>query len=154
MRDRITAKPTNPPNRLLKLTYWAFLASLLLLSQYGPNVALPFSVGLIATTVFALIFWLVDRCRRRVPAPIMPTPEERLIMLGVSGVLLVFAVAIVSRTSTYPVRTLGAIALIVLPLPAGLLSRLYQQSRYHARPDGSQLLRPKRSAAKSSAPHR
>ena len=126
VRDRITAKPTNLTNRLMRLTHWALLASLLLLSQYGTNVALTFSVGLIATTVFALIFWLVDRCRRRVP-----TPKERLTMLAASGALLIFAIGIVSRSGVHPGRTLGAIALIVLPLPAGLLCRLYQQGRYH-----------------------
>ena len=131
VRDRITAKPTTPPNRLLRLTHWAFLSGLLLLSQYGTNVVLTFSVGLIATTIFALIFWLVDRCRRRVPTPIMPTSEERLTMVIASGTLLIFAIGIVSRSSPYPARTLGAIALIVLPLPAALLLRLYQQGRYH-----------------------
>ncbi len=131
VRDRVTANPTNPTNRLLRLAHWAFLSSLLLLSQYGTNVALTFSVGLIATTVFALIFWLVDRCRRRVPTPIMPTSEERLTMLVASTTLLIFAISLISRSSPDPARTLGAIALIVLPLPTGLLFRLYQQGRYH-----------------------
>ena len=131
VRDRITTKPASPINRLLRLAHWVFLSSLLLLSQYGTNVALTFSVGLIATTVFALVFWLTDRCRKRTPAPILPTQTETLTMLLASSALLIFAVSAISRSSTTPLRTLSAIALIVIPIPAGLLSRLYQQGRYH-----------------------
>lgn len=131
VRDRVTTKPTRLYNRLARLARWMLLASLLLLSQYGTNVTLTFSVGLIATTVFALAFWLVDRVRRRVPAPIMPAQEELLTMLIASGGLLLLAVGGVSRSGTSPGQTLGAIALIVIPIPAILLVKLYQQGRYH-----------------------
>ena len=52
-------------------------------------------------------------------------------MLLVSSALLIFAVSAIGRSSTAPIQTLGAIALIVVPIPAGLLFRLYQQGRYH-----------------------
>ena len=131
VRDRITTKPASPLSRLLRLAHWVFLAGLLLLSQYGTNVTLTFSVGLIATTAFAFMFWLVDRARRRVPVPIMPSRAEATAMLLAGGALLALAAGVVSRSGTYPLRTLGAIAFVVVPVPAGLLLRLYQQGRYH-----------------------
>ena len=131
VRDRITTQPASPINRLLRLAHWALLASLLLLSQYGTNVALTFSVGLLATTLFALMFWGVDRYRRWVPTPILPGRGEVLTMLFSGGGLMAFAGIVVGRSSEYPGRTLGAIALIVLPIPGLLLFRLYQQGRYH-----------------------
>ena len=131
VRDRVTTQPASVFNRLLRFAYWILLAGLLLLSQYGTNVTLTFGVGLIATTIFALVFWLVDRARRRLPVPILPGPEEKVAMLLAGGSLLTFSVGVVGRSSAYPGRTLGAIALIVLPVPAGLLLRLYQQGRYH-----------------------
>ena len=131
VRDRITTRPASPLNRLLRLTHWVLLAALLLLSQYGTNVALIFSVGGIATTVFALVFWGLDRYRRLVPTPIVPERWEVLTMAISGGSLLLIASGIIGRSSEFPMRTLGAIALIVLPIPGLLSLRLYQQGRYH-----------------------
>ena len=131
VRDRITTRPASLLNRAQRLAHWALLASLLLLSQYGTNVALTFSVGGMATTVFALFFWGLDRYRRRVPTPIVPERWEVLTMAISGGSLLAFTGGVIGRSSEFPVRTLGAIALIVLPIPGLLLLRLYQQGRYH-----------------------
>lgn len=137
VRDRVTTKSASVLSRLVRLGRWVLLAGLLLLSQYGTNVTLAFGVGLMAMTVFAVAFWLVDRVRRWVPVPILPERKEVLTVLLVAGGLLAVAIAGVVRSSEMPGRALGAIALVVFPVPVGLLLRLYQQGRYHDLMDSS-----------------
>ncbi|MGC1305839.1 MAG: pentapeptide repeat-containing protein [Phormidesmis sp.] len=131
VRDRITVKSTNLFNRGQRLLCWLLLAGLLLLSQYGTNVGLTFSVGAMATVLFALLFWIVDRYRRRVPTPLVPGREETIVMAAGSGGLFLLALSVLSQSSEYPLRTLVAVGVVVLLVPVGLLVRLYQQGRYH-----------------------
>ncbi|HEY9830474.1 MAG TPA: pentapeptide repeat-containing protein [Stenomitos sp.] len=107
------------------------LSLLLLLSRYGTSFWLVFGVGLVAIAYFGLLFWLVDRFRRRHPQPIVPTVFETPWMLGSYGVLTFAGVTAIFRTSDRPWLTLSCLGVVVLPVPMLLLWRLYQQGRYH-----------------------
>ncbi|MEM6449127.1 MAG: pentapeptide repeat-containing protein [Cyanobacteria bacterium P01_D01_bin.105] len=106
------------------------LSGLLLLSDYGTNVTLVFSVGVMATTLFGLMFWLVDRYRRRVPAAIVPAQGETIWVLLGGSVSLAIAAGLLSQCQ-HPFPTLMAVSTVTLPLPGLLIVRLYQQGRYH-----------------------
>ncbi|MEL6471529.1 MAG: pentapeptide repeat-containing protein [Cyanobacteria bacterium J06623_4] len=140
VRDRIIVSPTHPFDRLQQLIHWLALASLLLLSHYGTNVGLVFSVGLLATTAFAIMYWLVDRYRRRQPTPIVPTRDETVAVLLGSAALLTLSFGLLSQSSEHMGRTLAAVGLLVLPVPAALIGTLYQQGRYHDLMDRSYLV--------------
>ncbi|HEY9607863.1 pentapeptide repeat-containing protein [Allocoleopsis sp.] len=107
------------------------LSLLLLLSRYGTSFWLIFGVGLVAIAYFGLLFWLVDRFRRRHPQPIVPTVFETPWMLGSYGVLTFAGVTAIFRTSDRPWLTLACLGVVILPIPMLLLWRLYQQGRYH-----------------------
>lgn len=107
------------------------LSLLLLLSRYGTSFWLVFGVGLVAIAYFGLLFWLVDRFRRRHPQPIVPTVFETPWMLGSYGVLTFAGVTAIFRTSDRPWLTLSCLGMVILPVPMLLLWRLYQQGRYH-----------------------
>ena len=109
---------------------WLLLSGLLLLSDYGTNVSLVFSVGVIATTLFGLMFWLVDRYRRRVPTPLVPSREETVAVALGSGSSIVIALSLLI-SCPHPLRTIAAVVAITLPIPTLILFKLYQQGRYH-----------------------
>ena len=131
IRDRITTRLTNPISRLQRLLQWTMLACLLQLSSYGTNVGLIFSVGIASVTLFALMFWLVDRFRRLTPTPIVPGRSESLVMGIGGGTLLAIALSLMLQTSQQPIATLATVGILILPVPSILLVRLYQQGRYH-----------------------
>ncbi len=137
VRDRITVQSANVLGRLGRLIHWLLLAGLLLLSNYGTNAGLIFSVGMVATTLFGLIFWLVDRYRRLLPTPLVPGRDEAIYTLLSGGASLAVAIGVLSSCSNYPVRTLVAVGVVVLPIPVGIMARLYQQGRYHDLMDSS-----------------
>ena len=101
------------------------------MSHYGTSVGLIFSVGLIATTLYAVLFWWVDRYRRQVPSPIVPARTESLTVLSLGAIALAVALSLLSQSSPEPARTLVAVGCVALPVPALLTARLYQQGRYH-----------------------
>ena len=107
------------------------LSLLLLLSRYGTSFWLVFGVGLVAIAYFGLLFWLVDRFRRRHPQPIVPTVFETPWMFGSYGVLTFAGVTAIFRTSDRPWLTLACLGVVILPVPMLLLWRVYQQGRYH-----------------------
>jgi uncharacterized protein YjbI with pentapeptide repeats len=152
VRDRITVKNTTVLSRLQWLVYWLLLAGLLLSSSYGTNAGLAFSVGLVATTLFGLIFWLIDRYRQQlalpsvlavssavpVPtvssapsAPAAPSREEALYTLLGGGASLAVSISVLSGCSDYPLRTLVALSTVLLPVPLAIMLKLYQQGRSH-----------------------
>lgn len=121
----------SPLGWILDGLYWLGLSLLLLLSRYGTSFWLVFGVGMVAIAYFGLLFWLVDRFRRRHPQPIIPTAFETPWMLC-SYVVLTFAgVTAIFRTSDQPWLTLACLGGVILPVPMLLLWRLYQQGRYH-----------------------
>jgi uncharacterized protein YjbI with pentapeptide repeats len=121
----------SPLSWLLEGLYWLGLSLLLLLSRYGTSFWLVLGVGMVAIAYFGLLFWLVDRFRRRNPQPIVPTAFEMPWMFG-SYIILTFAGTIaIFRTSDQPWLTLACLGGVILPAPMLLLWRLYQQGRYH-----------------------
>ncbi|WGV26002.1 pentapeptide repeat-containing protein [Halotia branconii] len=132
MRDRLVfAEPLSIGSWLLQAWNWLASSVLLLLSGYGTDFWLVFGVGGLAIAYFGLLFWLVDRYRRLHPKPIIPTYYETVAMLVSFGYLTSFSLLAIFRSSAQPWLTLGCLLTIIVPLPIGLLCRLYQQGRYH-----------------------
>jgi len=141
VRDRIIAQPPLSWGVRLQLAgRWALLATLLLLSQYGTSVGLTLGVGLVAVALSSLLFWWVDRYRRRVPTPIAPPRTEISWMLGSFVGLFGLGNLIVLRLGESLVWALGAIALLVLPIPLLLTNILYLRGRFHDQLDTSYLV--------------
>jgi Pentapeptide repeats (9 copies) len=121
----------SPLGWILESLYWVGLSFLLLLSGYGTSFWLVFGVGMVTIAYFGLLFWLVDRFRRRIPQPIVPTGLEVSWMLS-SYTLLTFAgVIAIFCSSEQAWLTLTCLGAVILPLPTLLLSRIYRQGRYH-----------------------
>jgi hypothetical protein len=134
LHHRLTASNLNtisPVSWVKDALSWVGLGLLLLLSKYGTSFGLVFSVGMIAIACFGLLFWLIDRWRRRYPQPILPTYLETTYMIGSFAVVTFGGVVAIFRTSDRPWLTLLCLGGILLPVPLMLLVRLYQQGRYH-----------------------
>ncbi|HAJ58867.1 MAG TPA: low-complexity protein [Cyanobacteria bacterium UBA8543] len=116
---------------ILEGFYWLGLSLLLLLSRYGTSFWLVFGVGMVAIAYFGLLFWLVDRFRRRHPQLIVPSSFEMPWMLGSYGILTCAGVTAIFRTSDQPWLTLACLGGVILPVPMLLLWRLYKEGRYH-----------------------
>jgi hypothetical protein len=110
---------------------WLSLSLLLLLSGYGTNFWLVIGVGLIAIALFGLLFWFVDRFRRLLPIPIIPTIYETTWMLTSFSLLTLFGLFTIFQTTEQPWLTLACLCLIIFPLPVTLFFQLYQKGRYH-----------------------
>ncbi len=141
MRDRIVAAPPRTPvswsGDALKLLS---LSVLLLLTRYGTSAGLALGVGLVAIAYFAVVFWVVDRLRRLTPQPIVPPREESFWMAGGVGTLLIFGLTAVFRSADQPWLTLLCLSVIIIPIPAALLTVLYLQGRFHDRMEESYLV--------------
>ena len=124
-------KTSSPLGWILEGLYWVGLSLLLLLSRYGTSFWLVFGVGMAAIAYFGLLFWLVDRFRRRIPQPIIPTAFEIPWMLGSYSLLTFAGVTAIFRTSDQPWLTLACLGGVILPMPTLLLWQLYRQGRYH-----------------------
>ncbi|MBP5975518.1 pentapeptide repeat-containing protein [Brasilonema sp. CT11] len=127
----IVDEPLSPFNWLLQARNWLMLSLLLLLSGYGTDFWLVIGVGLIAIAYFGFLFWLIDRFRRLLPAPILPTSYETFWMLSSFSLLSLFGILAIFWSGEQPCLTLGCLFVIIVPLPITLLFRLYQQGRYH-----------------------
>lgn len=138
VRERVTAaEPASLLGWLLDCLRWLGLNLLLLLSRDGTSSWLIFGVGLVAIAYFGLLFWFVDRWRRRYPKPILPQSSETVWMLSSFVVLNGLGLAAIFRTSDRPWLTLACLALVTIPLPGILLLVLLQQGRYHGLMDVS-----------------
>lgn len=136
VRDRIIASdPTSPGrevwNRITTGLSWIGIGSLILLSRYGTNNWLVFGVGLVAGAYFGVLFWLVDRWRRILPTPVLPTTQESIWVMSGYSFLTLAGFSSIFRNSDYPLLTLTTVAAIVIPVSIGLLVALYGQGRYH-----------------------
>ena len=126
-----------PLNRVFRfgwgedVSHWLGLNLLLLLSDYGTNFSLVLSAGIVAIAYFGLLFWLIDRARRRIPKPILPTTYEVWWVLSSFFILTLSGVTGIFQTAHQPWLTLACISVILIPVPLLLLARLYQQGRYH-----------------------
>ncbi|MBU7585135.1 MAG: pentapeptide repeat-containing protein [Nostoc sp. TH1S01] len=132
LSDRLSfGEPLAVGGWILQAWSWLALSLLLLLSGYGTNFWLAFGVGGVAIAYFGLLFWLVDRCRRLHPIPIVPTCYETVsILLGFSCIEF-FSLLAIFRNAEQPWLTLGCLFMIIIPVPITLIIRLYQQGRYH-----------------------
>lgn len=132
VRDRaIAGDPLSPLSWLLTALHWLGLSLLLLLSRYGTSFWLIFGVGLVAIAYFSLLFWLVDRVRRWHPRPIVPQLSETISFLVSFSSLSIAGMTAIFRTAEQPWLTLSCLALVMVPVPALLLSILYWRGRYH-----------------------
>ena len=132
VRDRIlTRKPSSIGARLQLALGCLWLSGLIILSHYGTSFGLIFSTGVIEIALFAVIFWFVDRSRRRLPHPILPTRAEALWM-GVScAITLGIGLSALLRFADYPLWSLLWLGLLTFPVPALLVGKLLQEGRYH-----------------------
>ncbi|MEQ8754752.1 MAG: pentapeptide repeat-containing protein [Coleofasciculus sp. G1-WW12-02] len=124
--------PVRSRHWLIDALHWAGLSLLLLLSADGTSFGLVFGMGMIAIAYFGLLFWFLDRWRRRYPKPILPTSLETLYMVGSGAAATVGGAIAIFQTSEQPWLTLLCLAGILLPIPLLLVWRLYRQGRYHA----------------------
>ncbi|MGB5593154.1 MAG: pentapeptide repeat-containing protein [Crocosphaera sp.] len=117
-------------NYLETIGYWLFLNLLLLLSQYGTNVSLLLGIGLIVIGYFGLLFWLVDRWRRKLPTPMIPSRYDTICMCSSGLSLLAIGTIEIFNSAEYPLITLVCLSVIVIPIPLSLVSWIYEQVRY------------------------
>jgi Pentapeptide repeats (9 copies) len=142
VRDRLIAVDPLPPlletlNRLATGFSWLSLSIILLLSRDGTSFWLIFGVGLITVANFSVMFWFVDRWRRRYPQPILPTWEEFIWVLALATVLILGGVTAIFRMGDRPWMTLVCLAIVIIPLPLLFLLLIYRQGRYHPLIDSS-----------------
>ena len=141
VRDRIIARaPISLIQRFQILLQWLVLAVLLLISHYGTSMGLTVGVGIVTVALSSLLFWWVDRYRRRLPTPIMPPWGEVVCMLSSFAGLMTLGTLIVLRFGDAPLMTGGAIALFMIPVPIGLTTILYRRGRFHDELDTSYLV--------------
>jgi uncharacterized protein YjbI with pentapeptide repeats len=132
VRDRLTVgHAASPFGWLLDGAKWLGLTLLLVLTRYGTSFWLVLGVGLIAIAHFGVLFWLVDRFRRLRPKAIVPTLPETLWTGGGFSFLTLAGLAAIFRVNETPWQTLAYLALILVPVPLGLLLLIYGRGRYH-----------------------
>ncbi len=127
VRDRLLAWGS----RAVLAMRWLGLAGLIVLSRYGTSVGLVFGVGLMVIPLFALMFWFVDRYRRRAPNPIVPPLAEGLWLAGGGAVLFLLGLSDLLRTADYLLLTLMSVGVLTLPVPLILIGLLLKRGRYH-----------------------
>ncbi|MEB3310584.1 MAG: pentapeptide repeat-containing protein [Snowella sp.] len=118
-------------NWIAQFNDWLMLNGLLLFSNYGTNVKLVLGVGIITVAYFGAIFWLLDRVRRWHPFPILPDQQETIYLSSSFIGLMIVGLTNIFTSTTTPYLTLLALVLLLIPVPAFLIGRLYYQGRYH-----------------------
>jgi uncharacterized protein YjbI with pentapeptide repeats len=132
VRDRIFARTRFSLTQRFSLGLrWLWLEGLVVLSRYGTSFGLTFGLGLVAIPTFALMFWLVDRYRRRRAPPILPPLGEGLWLTGACSLLLGLGLNTLLRAADYPLVTLGCLLGLLVPVPAVLIGLMIGQGRYH-----------------------
>ncbi len=114
-----------------KVGHWLLLNLLLLLSQYGTNFSLLLGIGLICIGYFGVLFWLLDRWRRRYPKPIIPNVYDTICMVSSGVSLLSIGTLEIFNSAEYPLITLLCLSILLIPIPLSLVSLIYEQGRYH-----------------------
>lgn len=128
---------TTPIRQILPLNWFKdvvdflSLSLLLLLSNYGTDFNLVLGVGIVTTSYFGLLFWLIDRWRRRYPSPILPSRYETIAMGSSFLILTSLGIINIIQASDSPWISLSCLALILLPFPLVLVIILYRKGRYH-----------------------
>jgi hypothetical protein len=80
---------------------------------------------------FSVLFWVVDRIRRRYPKPILPTITEAIWVMSFAIGLILLGLIAVFQTADRPWITLGCWSIVTVPIPLVLLGLLYRKGRYH-----------------------
>lgn len=125
---------------LKNFVYWIFLNILLLLSNYGTNSNLVFSVGIIIIVYFGFLFWLLDCWRRRYPTPILPSRYDIICMVNSYLILTFIGLSGIFQSSRHPWISLGCLSFILFPIPLALIFLIYQNGRFHDLMDTSYLV--------------
>ncbi|MGG6266013.1 pentapeptide repeat-containing protein [Leptolyngbya sp. AN03gr2] len=136
VRDRVIASDPLPTAlniwRKLSIAFqWISLSLLLLLSRNGTSFWLIFGIGVVTVSYFSVLFWIVDRVRRRLPKPILPTVSELISTLSFATVLFLVGLTAVIQSADRPLITLLWLSIVVIPVPLILIGLLYRQGRYH-----------------------
>ncbi len=142
-REQLKAKQIS--DRLLKTSWrkvftwgwihvipqWLMLNLLLILGDYGTNINLFFTLGIIIISFFSFLFWLIDRYRPNISAPIIPSGYEIMVMSSSYLLFTLLSVINILLTTSRPFLTIIGIAAILLPLPILITSLIYKKGRYH-----------------------
>lgn len=142
-REKLRAKQLN--DRLTKISWqkiftwswislipqWLSLNLLLLLGNYGTNVNLLFSIGIIIISFFSLLFWLIDRYRPNISQPVIPSRYEAMVMTGTYMGMTSLSMLNIFVTTDQPWLTLLGVATILLPIPILITILIYERGRYH-----------------------
>ena len=110
---------------------WLGLNLLLLLCDYGTNINLIFTIGIITITLFSFLFWLIDRYRPNITQPIIPQRYEIIVMVFSYITINLLAIINIFFASDRPWLTLTAISIVLLPIPVFITGLIYQKGRYH-----------------------
>ena len=136
VRDRVmTTDPRPLPieilNRIGLGIRWVGTSAVLVLSRNGTSFWLVFGVGLVSVAYFAILFWLIDRARRRFPQPILPTLTETLSVLSLATLIGSLGMVAIFQNADRPWSTLAWTALTLIPIPGAIVLQLYRVGRYH-----------------------
>ena len=110
---------------------WLSLNLLLLLGNYGTNINLLFSIGIVSIALFSIIFWLIDRYRPHINSPVIPSRYEITIMLLSYSMANLFSIVNIFITTDRPWLTMLALTIILVPIPILITSLIYRDGRYH-----------------------
>ena len=140
VRDRVIATDPLPPaldvlRRGAIAFRWLSLSLLLLISRNGTNFWLILGVGLITVAYFSVLFWVIDRARRRYPKPILPTVSEAIAVISFAIALVLLGLIAVFQVADRPWLTLASWSIVTVPIPLILLILIYRQGRYHPQID-------------------
>jgi hypothetical protein len=110
---------------------WLSLKLLLLLGDYGTNINLLFSIGIMAIAFFSLLFWFVDRYRPHISQPIIPSRYEIIVMAGSYLSLTIFSTFNIFINTDRPWITVIGVAIILFPIPGLVTSLIYRRGKSH-----------------------
>lgn len=110
---------------------WLYLSLLLLLGDYGTNISLIFSIGIITIAFFSLIYWLIDRYRPNISQPVIPTQYETIVMLTSFCLAVSCSILNIFLATNQPWLTLITIAVVLVPIPLMVTSLIYRRGRFH-----------------------
>ena len=110
---------------------WIIINLLLILGDYGTNINLTFTIGIIIISFFSFLFWLIDRYRPNISAPIIPSRYEIIVMLGSYLFCTILSLVNLFLVADTPLLTLLGIAVVLLPIPILITASIYIKGRYH-----------------------
>ncbi len=110
---------------------WLILNLLLIMGDYGTNINLIFTIGIIIISFFSFLFWLIDRYRPNISTPVIPNRYETLVMTGSYLSFTILSIINLLLITDRPLLALFGIAIILLPIPILITSSIYKKGRYH-----------------------